>query len=110
MLIYWVDGHNAARYASPMIKSFRCKETERVYRREVSRKLPQNLQRIALRKLWMLDAAMDLSEMRVPPANHLEALQGDRAGQHSIRINQQWRLCFRWESGNAYDVEIVDYH
>ena len=93
-----------------MIKSFRCKETERVYRRELSRKLPQNLQRIALRKLWMLDAAMDLSEMRVPPANHLEALQGDRAGQHSIRINQQWRLCFRWESGNAYDVEIVDYH
>jgi len=76
----------------------------------VSRKLPQNLQRIALRKLWMLDAALDLSEMRVPPANHLEALRGDRDGQHSIRINQQWRLCFRWESGDAYDVEIVDYH
>jgi len=93
-----------------MIKSFRCKETERVYRREASRKLPQNLQRIALRKLWMLDAAVDLSEMRVPPANHLEVLRGDRAGQHSIRINQQWRLCFRWESGDAYDVEIVDYH
>jgi len=93
-----------------MIKSFRCKETERVCRREVSRKLPQNLQRIALRKLWMLDAALDLSEMRVPPANHLEALRGDRDGQHSIRINQQWRLCFRWESGDAYDVEIVDYH
>jgi proteic killer suppression protein len=93
-----------------MIKSFRCKETERVYRREVFRKLPQPLQRIALRKLWMLDAALDLSEMRVPPANHLEALRGDRDGQHSIRINQQWRLCFRWESGDAYDVEIVDYH
>ncbi len=105
-----LDDHNAARYAYDMIKSFRCKETERVYRREASRKLPQNLQRIALRKLWMLDAAVDLPEMRVPPANHLEALRGERAGQHSIRINQQWRLCFRWESGDAYDVEIVDYH
>jgi toxin HigB-1 len=63
-----------------------------------------------MRKLWMLDAAADLSALRVPPANHLEALHGNRKGQHSIRINQQWRVCFRWQDGDAYDVEIVDYH
>ena len=93
-----------------MIKSFRCKETEKVYRRDFSRKLPHSLQRIVLRKLWMLDAALDLADLRVPPANHLEALRGAREGQHSIRINQQWRICFRWMNGDAYDVEIVDYH
>lgn len=93
-----------------MIKSFRCKETEKVYRRDVSRKLPQNLQRIAMRKLWILDAALDLKDLRVPPANHLEALRGNREEQYSIRINQQWRICFRWVNGDAYDVEIVDYH
>jgi len=93
-----------------MIKSFRCKETERVNRREFSRKLPQSIQRIALRKLWMLDAAPDLNALRIPPSNHLEALQGNREGWYSIRVNQQWRVCFRWQDGDAYDVEIVDYH
>lgn len=93
-----------------MIKSFRCKETERVYRREISRKLPAAIQRVAMRKLWMLDAATELLCLRIPPANRLEALHGNREGQHSIRINQQWRVCFLWRAGDAYDVEIVDYH
>lgn len=79
-----------------------------MYRREMSRKLPQDIQRTALRKLWMLDAATDLNALRVPPANRLEALQGNRKGQYSIRINQQWRVCFRGQDGDAYDVEIVD--
>ena len=65
---------------------------------------------MAMRKLWMLDAATDLNELRVPPSNHLEALHGERKGQHSIRINRQWRICFRWRPGDAHDVEIVDYH
>lgn len=93
-----------------MIRSFRCHHTEQVYRREISRRLPQDVQRVAMRKLWMLDAATDLNALRVPPANRLEALHGNRRGQHSIRINQQWRVCFRWQDGDAYDVEIVDYH
>lgn len=93
-----------------MIKSFRCSETEKIFRREFSRKLPHAIQPVALRKLWMLDAAVDLNALRVPPANHLEALHGDRKGQHSIRINQQWRVCFFWQDGDAYNVEIVDYH
>lgn len=93
-----------------MIKGFRDRETERIFNREVSRKLPYPIQRIAMRKLWMLDAATDLVDLRVPPGNRLEALAGNRRGQHSIRINQQWRLCFTWRSGNAYDVEITDYH
>jgi toxin HigB-1 len=63
-----------------------------------------------MRKLWILDAAANLSELRIPPSNHLEALHGDRSGQHSIRITRQWRICFRWDDGNAYEVEIVDYH
>ena len=93
-----------------MIRSFKCKETEKIYNREYSLKLPQNIQRSAMKKLWMLDAAPDLNSVRVPPSNHLEALRGNREGQHSIRINKQWRICFRWQSDNAYDVEIVDYH
>jgi proteic killer suppression protein len=93
-----------------MIKSFRSKETEKIYHREYSRKLPLDIQRTATKKLWMMDAAPDLKALRVPPSNHLEALKGDRKGQYSIRINKQWRICFRWESGNAFDVEIVDYH
>ncbi len=93
-----------------MIKSVRCKETERIFKREFSRTLPHDIQRLALRKLWMLDAATDLSALRVPPANRLEPLQGDRKGWHSIRINRQWRVCFRWQHGDARDVEIVDYH
>lgn len=91
-----------------MIKSFRCRETEKVYRRTFSRKLPHDIQRIAMRKLWMIDAASELDALRIPPANHLEALHGDRGGQHSIRINQSWRVCFRWHAGDAFAVEIVD--
>lgn len=78
--------------------------------REVSRKLPRDIQQTAMRKLWMLDAAYTLQDLRIPPGNRLERLKGDRSGQHSIRINQQWRICFRWHDGNAYDVEIIDYH
>lgn len=93
-----------------MIASFRSKETEKIYRREFSKKLPHDIQKVALRKLWMLDAAVRLEDLRVPPNNQLEALHGDRKGQHSIRINQQWRICFVWRGGSAHDVEIVDYH
>ncbi len=93
-----------------MICSFSCKETERIFHREFSRKFPTEIQRVALRKLWMLDAAVNLNTLRVPPGNRLEALSGKRTGQHSIRINDQWRVCFRWREGNAHDVEIVDYH
>jgi proteic killer suppression protein len=93
-----------------MIKSFRSDEAEKLFHRETSRRLPHGIQRTAMRKLWMLDAAVNLSDLRIPPANHLEALQGSRKGQYSIRINSQWRICFRWHVGDAYDVEIIDYH
>lgn len=93
-----------------MIQSFRCKETERIYHRELSRKLPQDIQRAALRKLVMLGAAHDWRDLKVPPGNQLEELKDDRKGQCSIRINRQWRICFKWQDGNAYEVEIVDYH
>ena len=93
-----------------MIWSFRDSDTERLFKRERIRKLPADLQRIALRKLLVLDAATSLLDLRVPPANRLEKLSGDRQGQHSIRINDQWRICFRWVGADAQDVEIVDYH
>jgi len=93
-----------------VIRSFKDKEAEAVFHRKFSRKLPVDLQRTALRKLIMVNAAMDLADLRIPPANRLEALGGDRKGQHSIRINRQWRICFRWQNGQADDVEIVDYH
>ena len=93
-----------------MIVSFNCKETEKLFCGRFSRKLPQNIQRVAARKLEQLHAATILDTLRVPPGNRLEALSGNRAGQHSIRINSQWRLCFIWRDGNAIDVEIVDYH
>ena len=93
-----------------MIRSFRDKDTERLFHREPIRKLPQVILRVALRKLVQVDAATTLGDLRVPPGNRLERLTGDRAGQHSIRINDQWRVCFRWHQGDAYDVEIVDYH
>lgn len=92
-----------------MIEGFACAETERIYRGEVSRRLPTDIQRTARRKLLQLDAATQLQDLRVPPGNRLELLKGGRAGQHSIRINDQWRICFRWEGG-AHEVEIVDYH
>ena len=93
-----------------MIRSFRCKETEGLFGRRFSRRLPGDVQRIARRKLEILDAAEALEDLRIPPANRLEKLRVKREGQHSIRINDQWRLCFVWREGNAYDVEIVDYH
>ena len=93
-----------------MIKSFKDKETEKIYNRGYSHKLPQGIQQIAMRKLWMLDAAPDLNSLRVPPSNRLEALKGDRKGQYSIRINKQWRICFVWSEGDAHEVEIADYH
>jgi proteic killer suppression protein len=93
-----------------MIRTFRDKDTERVFQRERSRRLSLDVQKVAHRKLVILDAAQTLQDLRVPPGNRLEKLRGEREGQHSIRINNQWRVCFRWEEGNAYDVEITDYH
>lgn len=93
-----------------MIRSFADKETEKIYRQIFSKRLPQSIQRTALRKLIMLDNAAALEDLRVPPANRLESLQGDRAGQYSIRINNQYRICFKFFGGDCFDVEIVDYH
>ncbi|NLF08988.1 MAG: type II toxin-antitoxin system RelE/ParE family toxin [Pirellulaceae bacterium] len=93
-----------------MIKSFKSNETEKVCRRLYSKLLPRAIQPMALRKLRMLNNAHGLSDLRSPPGNRLEKLKGDRAEQHSIRINDQWRICFRWQDGDAFDVEIVDYH
>lgn len=93
-----------------MIRSWADGEAEKLFNRQRSRKLPPDLQQVALRKLLMLDAATMLEDLRVPPANRLEKLKGDREGQWSIRVNDQWRVCFAWRDGNAYDVEIVDYH
>jgi len=93
-----------------MIRSFKDRETRKVFERVASRKLPAECQRIGLRKLLVLDAAEDLRDLRVTPGNRLEALSGDRKGQHSIRVNEQWRICFVWTSAGPEDVEIVDYH
>ncbi|HTP66202.1 MAG TPA: type II toxin-antitoxin system RelE/ParE family toxin [Geobacteraceae bacterium] len=93
-----------------MISSFRCKETEKIFNGKFSAKLSQAIQRLAARKLDYLDAAGELDDLRSLPGNHLEALRDDRNGQHSIRINDQWRICFVWRGNNAHDVEIVDYH
>ncbi len=93
-----------------MIRSFRDKETEKVFRRCFSTKLPSDIQRIAFRKLRYLDGAEELQDLRIFPANRLEKLSGDREGQWSIRINDQWRICFVWRDGQASEVEIVDYH
>lgn len=93
-----------------MIKSFADKETEKVYDQVFSRKLPESIQRVALRKLIMIDNAQSLEDLRVPPNNRLEQLAGDRKGQYSIRINDQYRICFSFKANDCYDVEIVDYH
>ena len=93
-----------------MIRSFRDRETRTVWNGERSRRLPGDIQGVALRKLRLINAAQRLDDLRAPPGNRLEPLVGDRAGQHSIRINQQWRICFRWVDGGADDVEICDYH
>jgi proteic killer suppression protein len=93
-----------------MIASFRDKEAATIWDGRHSRRLPGDIQVAALRKLRLLNAAQSLADLRVPPANRLEALRGDRGGQHSIRINNQWRICFIWREGHAHEVEIVDYH
>jgi proteic killer suppression protein len=93
-----------------LIRSFKDRETKKVFAREGSHKLPQNIQQTALRKLRMLNRAITLQDLRVPPANRLEKLTGDRVGQYSIRVNDQWRICFEWRDGDAFNVEIVDYH
>lgn len=93
-----------------VIRSFADRETEKVFSRQLSRKLPPDIQRSAGRKLELLNVARVLEDLRVPPGNRLEKLTGDRKGQHSIRINDRWRICFLWRSGDAYDVEITDYH
>ena len=93
-----------------MIKSFNDRETERIFERHKSRKLPGALGRAALKKLLLLDAAESIQDLRAPPGNRLERLFGDRKGHYSIRINDQWRLCFQWREGHAAEVEIVDYH
>ena len=93
-----------------MIQSFKDRETQKIFERQRSRKLPSDIQQVALRKLRMLDRAETLQDLRVPPANRLERLVGDREGQYSIRVNDQWRICFEWQEDEASDVEIVDYH
>ncbi len=93
-----------------MIRSFKGKETEKIFKRSYLKKYPVDMQRVALRKLRMLNRAEDLNDLRVPPGNCLEALKGKRKGQHSIRINDQWRICFLWQDKDVFDVEITDYH
>lgn len=98
------------RYTYNMIINFKSKETKKIWEGEVSLRLPRDIQNIARRKLRMLNNARQLNDLRIPPNNRLEALKGDRIGEHSIRINDQWRICFRWIDGNATDVIIEDYH
>jgi proteic killer suppression protein len=93
-----------------VIRGFADRDTERLWAREPVRRFPPSLRRTMLRKLGHVDAAVRLDDLRLPPGNRLEKLRGDRAGQHSIRINDQWRICFRWLDGHAHAVEIVDYH
>jgi len=93
-----------------VIKTFKDAETEKIYQRERSRKLPTDIQQTALRKLRMINNSININDLRVPPANRLEKLSGDREGQYSIRINDQWRICFEWNSGDVFNVEIADYH
>jgi proteic killer suppression protein len=93
-----------------VVKSFKDAETQKIYQRVRSRKLPSEIQQVALRKLRMINNAVNVNDLRVPPANRLEKLSGDREGQYSIRINDQWRVCFEWKSGDAFNVEITDYH
>ena len=93
-----------------MIKTFKCKETEKIFNGKFSKKLPQEIQRRALIKLHSLNIAEDIKDLLIPPSNNLEQLSGARKDQHSIRINNQYRICFIWTENNAFDVEIVDYH
>jgi toxin HigB-1 len=93
-----------------MIKSFCCRETEKIFQREFSKKFQRDLHGRAFMKLNAIDAAVNLEDLRQPPSNRLESLKGDRKGQYSIRINERWRICFEWRNGNAEQVEIIDYH
>jgi proteic killer suppression protein len=93
-----------------MIKSFKDQEAEKIYTREGSKKLPGDIQQVALRKLRMINNANNLNDLKIPPANRLEKLKGDRKDQHSVRINDQWRICFAWRDGDVFEVEITDYH
>jgi toxin HigB-1 len=93
-----------------MIRSFKCKETEKIYKGQVSKKIPYEIQKTSLRKLIMLNASKTVEDLKAPPSNCLEDLQGDRKGQKSIRINIKYRICFVWEDGDTFDVEIIDYH
>jgi len=93
-----------------MIKSFANDNVEKIFKRQFSRNFPESIHRAALRKLLYLNRAQDINDMRVSPGNRLEKLEGKRSGQYSIRINDQWRICFRWEGKDAFDVDIVDYH
>lgn len=93
-----------------MIISFKDKETEKIWNGKFSKKIPFDIQRIAMRKLIMIHSAIDLNDLRVLPGNRLHALDGNRMGQHSIRINDQWRICFKWKNGNVYQIEVTDYH
>ena len=102
--------HDVERYAIRMINNFKCKETLKIWEGVVSTKLPRGIQQVARRKLRMLNNARQLQDLRVPPNNRLEALQGNRNNEYSIRINDQWRICFKWNDGHASDVVIEDYH
>ena len=93
-----------------MIQSFKCKETEKIWNQKYSKKFSTDIQRVALRKLFMIQRAKELKDLMAPPANRLEKLKGERKDQYSIRINDQYRICFQWEDSNAYNVEIIDYH
>ena len=93
-----------------MIRTFKCKETEKLFDREKSIKLPNNIQKKARIKLETINAATDINDLRIPPSNHLETLKGNLKGKHSIRINKQWRIVFKWNQGHAYEVQITDYH
>lgn len=105
-----IDTSCAALYNKVVIKTFKDDNTQKIYQREHSRKLPPDIQQVALRKLRMINNAISINDLRIPPANRLEKLGGDRAGQWSIRINDQWRICFEWQGSDALNVEIVDYH
>ena len=110
-ITFWVvDIWCVALYNKAVIKTFKDDLAQKIYQRQLSRKLPPDIQQVALRKLRMLNNAISLNDLRVPPANRLEKLGGDRTGQWSIRINDQWRICFEWQERDSYNVEIVDYH